>query len=106
MSTQVMVAMLQEQLAELRASGQYKQAVELQGPQGAHVVMNGREVLNLSSNNYLGLASDPRVVAAAQEGLSKFGAGTASVRFICGTMTCHLELEQKIAEFIGCEAAL
>lgn len=106
MSTQVLDAILRGQLAELRASGQYKHAVELQGPQGAHVVMNGREVLNLSSNNYLGLASDPRVVAAAQEGLSKFGAGTASVRFICGTMSCHLELERKIAEFIGCEAAL
>ena len=99
-------AIWREQLNSLRSSGGYKDAVELEGPQGPHVRMNGRDVLNLSSNNYLGLANDPRVVEAAKQGLSVYGAGTASVRFICGTMSCHRELETKIAEFIGCEAAL
>ena len=58
----------------------------------------------LSSNNYLGLANHPKVLAAARDAIEKFGMGTASVRFICGTMTCHLELEKKVCEFIGCEA--
>jgi glycine C-acetyltransferase len=68
--------------------------------------MDGREVIMLSSNNYLGLAGDPRVVAAAKQAEDRFGNGTSSVRFICGTMSCHLALEKKIAEFVGCEAAL
>jgi len=99
-------AVLAAELKELHDSGQYKQANELQGPQGARVRMDGRDIVNLSSNNYLGLANDPRVVAAAKKAIDQFGEGTASVRFICGTMTCHLALENKIAEFLGCEAAL
>ncbi len=67
--------------------------------------MDGRDIIVLSSNNYLGLANHPRVVAAGKEALDKYGLGTASVRFICGTMSCHLELERKICEFIGCEAS-
>ncbi len=93
------------ELAELRSTGQYKQANELQRPQAPRTRMDGKDIVMLSSNNYLGLANHPKVVAAAREALDKFGMGTASVRFICGTMTCHLELEQKICEFIGCEAA-
>ncbi len=99
-------SVLLTELEELRSSGRYKQANELQTPQAPAVTMDGRPTVMLSSNNYLGLADDPRVVAAAKKGLEKYGMGTASVRFICGTMTCHHELEAKIAEFLGCEAAL
>src|SRR5213078_459167 len=69
--------------------------------------MEGRgEVVILSSNNYLGLSNDPEVVAAGVEGLRKFGAGTGSVRFICGTFTIHRDLEKAIAELVGTEASL
>jgi len=96
---------LARELAELRETGQYKQANELQRPQAPRTRMDGRDIVMLSSNNYLGLANHPEVVAAARRALDEYGLGTASVRFICGTMTCHLELERKICEFIGCEAA-
>jgi glycine C-acetyltransferase len=97
--------MLAGELAELQKTGQYKQATEVQAPQGARTRMDGRPVINLSSNNYLGLANHPRVVQAGKLGIERFGLGTASVRFICGTMTCHRELEQAICRFIGCEAS-
>ncbi len=96
---------LQRELAELRETGQYKTTNEVQAPQAPRTVMDGREVINLSSNNYLALANHPEVVAAGKRAIDEFGLGTASVRFICGTMKCHHELERKIAEFIGCEAA-
>jgi glycine C-acetyltransferase len=96
---------LAAELQELRNTGQYKQANELQKPQAPRTRMDGQDIVMLSSNNYLGLANHPQVIAAARNALEKYGMGTASVRFICGTMTCHLELEKKICEFIGCEAA-
>ncbi len=96
---------LAEELHQLRETGQYKQANEVQAPQAPRTRMDGRDVINLSSNNYLALANHPKVVEAGKRGVEKFGLGTASVRFICGTMTCHLELERKIAQFIGCQAA-
>lgn len=95
---------LAAELHELRETRQYKQANEVQAPQAPRTRMDGREVINLSSNNYLALANHPRVVEAGKRALDAFGLGTASVRFICGTMTCHLELERKVAEFIGCPA--
>src|SRR6185503_6596736 len=76
-------------------------------PQSAHVQMEGRgDVLILSSNNYLGLSDDPAVVQAGVDGLKKFGAGTGSVRFICGTFTVHRELEEALARFVGTESSL
>jgi len=96
---------LARELQELRETGQYKQANELQKPQAPRTKMDGKDIVMLSSNNYLGLANHPKVLAAARDAIEKYGMGTASVRFICGTMTCHLELERKICEFIGCEAA-
>src|SRR6202008_501461 len=73
----------------------------------AHVQMEGRgDVLILSSNNYLGLCDEPEVVRAGKEGLDRFGAGTGSVRFICGTFTVHRELEAALARFVGTESAL
>ena len=96
---------LARELQELRDTGQYKQYNELQRPQAPRTRMDGHDIVMLSSNNYLGLADHPKVLAAARDAIEKFGMGTASVRFICGTMTCHLDLERKICAFIGCEAA-
>jgi glycine C-acetyltransferase len=96
---------LAAELKALHDAGQYKQYNELQRPQAPRTRMDGRDIVMLSSNNYLGLADHPQVMASARDAIEKFGMGTASVRFICGTMTCHLELEKKICEFIGCEAA-
>ena len=87
--------------------GTYKRFNTLCSPQGPLVEMEGRgEVLVLSSNNYLGLADRPEVVEAGIEGLRRYGAGTASVRFICGTFEPHLELERELADLVGTEAAL
>lgn len=91
----------------LKQGGVYKQLNYLASPQSAHVKMEGRgDVLILSSNNYLGLCDDPAVIKAGVEGLDKFGAGTGSVRFICGTFTIHAELERAIAELVGTAASL
>jgi glycine C-acetyltransferase len=85
----------------------YKRLNYLDSPQAARVRMEGRgEVLILSSNNYLGLANEREVVEAGMDGLRRFGAGTGSVRFICGTFTIHRDLEAALARFVGCEASL
>jgi glycine C-acetyltransferase len=98
---------LAAELDALREAGTYKQFNTLCSPQGPLVEMEGRgEVLVLSSNNYLGLADRPEVVEAGIEGLRRYGAGTASVRFICGTFEPHLELERGLADLVGTEAAL
>src|SRR6478672_613793 len=95
------------ELDALRDARTYKRFLTLQSPQGAVVEMEGRgEVIVLSSNNYLGLAGHPEVVRAGIEGLERFGAGTASVRFICGTFEPHLALERALADLSGTEAAL
>ncbi|HEX5962650.1 MAG TPA: glycine C-acetyltransferase [Gemmatimonadales bacterium] len=87
--------------------GTYKRLNFLDSPQGARVRMEGRgEVIILSSNNYLGLANEPSVVRAGKEALDRFGAGTASVRFICGTFTIHRSLEAACARLVGTPAAL
>jgi len=100
-----MEKILESELNDLREARQYKQANVLDAPQAPHTRMDGKPVINLSSNNYLALSNHPKVVAAGKLALDKFGLGTASVRFICGTMSCHIELERKICEFIGCAAA-
>jgi len=92
---------------QLKRDKVYKQLNYLSSPQSAHVQMEGRgDVLILSSNNYLGLSDDPTVVQAGVDGLKKFGAGTGSVRFICGTFTVHRELEEALARFVGTESSL
>ena len=102
-----LTAELQAELDALRAAGTYKRLNHLASPQGARVTMEGRgEVIVLSSNNYLGLANEPAVVEAGIDALRRYGAGTASVRFICGTFTVHRELEAALARFVGTEAAL
>lgn len=98
---------LESQIADLKEKKVYKRLNHLASPQAAHVQMEGRgDVLILSSNNYLGLCNEPAVVEAGHDGLRKYGAGTASVRFICGTFTVHRELEDALARFVGCEASM
>jgi glycine C-acetyltransferase len=98
---------LQTELEQFKREGVYKRLNHLEGPQGARTRMEGRgEVVILSSNNYLGLCNEPAVVAAGKAGLDQFGAGTGSVRFICGTFTIHRELEAALARLVGCESAL
>ena len=98
---------LTAKLDQLKADKVYKRLNHLASPQDAWVEMEGRgKVLILSSNNYLGLSNEPSVVQAGIEGLKKYGAGTGSVRFICGTFTVHRELEQALARFVGTEASM
>lgn len=107
MANKTLTAELREQIDQLKADRVYKQLNHLESPQGARVHMEGRgEVIVLSSNNYLGLANEPSVVQAGIDGLRTFGAGTASVRFICGTFTVHRELEKALASFVGTESSL
>jgi len=95
---------LTDELAEIRGAGLFKDEHALGSPQGAHVrLRDGREVLNLCANNYLGLADHPAVVAAAREALDRWGYGLASVRFICGTQEIHKQLERRLSEFLGTE---
>ena len=95
------------ELDALREAGTFKRFNAIESPQGPVVEMAGRgEVIVLSSNNYLGLADHPEVVEAGIEGLKKYGAGTASVRFICGTFTPHLELERDLADLSATESSL
>ena len=92
------------ELDEIRTAGLFKAERVIVTPQGSSIrVADGAEVLNLCANNYLGLADDPRIVAAAKEALDRWGYGLASVRFICGTQGVHKELEERISAFLGTE---
>ncbi len=100
-------ARLATELDQFRRDGVYKRLNYLTSPQAARVRMEGRgEVVILSSNNYLGLCDVPEVVEAGKRALDQYGAGTGSVRFICGTFTIHRELEAALARFVGCESSL
>ncbi|MBC8085850.1 MAG: glycine C-acetyltransferase [Phycisphaerae bacterium] len=104
---QNLISDFESQIAGLKADQVYKRLNHLEGPQGPRVRMEGRgEVIVLSSNNYLGLANEPEIVDAGIDALRKYGAGTASVRFICGTFDIHRELEAATARFVGTEASL
>lgn len=95
-----------QRLNELKEQGVYRKLAVLEGPSGARSVINGKEVINLSSNNYLGLANHPRLKKAAMEALEKWGVGAGAVRTIIGNMSIHEELEAKLAEFKHVEAVL
>jgi glycine C-acetyltransferase len=97
---------LKDELASLRAGGLLLHPRTLEGAQGARARYDGRDVINLASNNYLGLANHPRVNAAASEAALRFGAGTGAVRTIAGQMTMHRELERRFADFKHAEGAL
>lgn len=100
------VGAVQAEIEDMRRLGTYKTMPVIDGPMGPVVRLDdGRDVVNLCSNNYLGLADHPAVLAGARAALDRHGNGTASVRFICGTFAAHLELERLIAEFCGAEAA-
>jgi glycine C-acetyltransferase len=94
-------------LQSLHDAGQYKHMRYINSPMSSSVRLDdGRQVLCLCSNNYLGLADHPDVIAAGIQGLQSFGAGTASVRFICGTLTCHRRIEHHLAQFLAADSAL
>src|SRR5690606_32301853 len=108
--SETMYTDMKEQLAtelqELRESGLYKAERHIDSPQSARIQAGAlgdeaREVLNFCANNYLGLADDERIIAAAKQALDERGFGMASVRFICGTQDIHLELEQRLSAFLG-----
>lgn len=100
-------AALQKELDALKAAGTYKHLRHLTTPMAPEVHMEeAGDVIVLSSNNYLGLSDQPEVVEAGIDGLRKYGAGTASVRFICGTFDIHRTLEERIASFLGTQASL
>ena len=94
------------ELAQLRAAGLFNNIRTIGSPQGAWLTVDGRRVLNFCSNNYLGLANHPRLVAAAKDAIDQYGIGPAAVRSIAGTMTLHNDLERRLAAFKGVEAAL
>jgi glycine C-acetyltransferase len=94
-------------LEQAKQEGLYKQEWPIDGPQGAWVKLaDGRRVLNLCANNYLGLSSHPAIEEAARGAVERWGYGVSSVRFICGTLSLHLELERRLAEFLGTEEAI
>ncbi len=92
---------LEDTLAEIRDSGLFKDERIILGPQGADIAVADGEVVNFCANNYLGLANDPRLVAACRNGLEAYGYGLSSVRFICGTQTVHKELEATISSYLS-----
>src|ERR1043166_5511218 len=91
------------ELDEIRSQGLWKEERVLGSPQGARIKSNGKEVLCLCANNYLGLANDPDLRAAAKQAVDSHGLGLASVRFICGTQDLHKTLEQRLSRFLGTE---
>ncbi len=99
---------LSAELQQIRDQGLWKEEWPIQGPQGPEIRVQGREgtVLNFCANNYLGLSSHPELLKAAHRALDEWGYGMSSVRFICGTQELHLELERKVAAFLGMEDAL
>ncbi|MBL9206684.1 MAG: aminotransferase class I/II-fold pyridoxal phosphate-dependent enzyme, partial [Opitutaceae bacterium] len=98
---------VRETLAGIERAGLTKLEHVIDSAQGAHLTLrDGRSVLNLCANNYLGLANHPRVVAAARSALDRWGYGLASVRFICGTQSLHATLESRLSQFLGTEATI
>src|SRR5438093_9101734 len=94
------------ELEHLEETKTFKKETAIESEQGAIVRVAGRDVIMLASNNYLGLASHARIKEAAIRGVRQYGYGVSSVRFLCGTLTIHRELEEKIAGFLGAEDAI
>lgn len=106
MSRSGFLQQVSQTLAEIEDAGLFKRERQITSPQSAHVTVDGRSRLNLCANNYLGLADDPALSAAAHKALDQHGFGMASVRFICGTQDLHRTLEARIAEFLGMEDSI
>jgi len=102
----VLDAFLTENLKELRDQGLYNEVDPVEGPNGATIQVRGKELINLSSNNYLGLATNEELKRIAKETIDKYGVGAGAVRSINGTLDLHVKLEEKLAEFKGTEAAI
>jgi glycine C-acetyltransferase len=98
-----LVKRLGQELEAIRSEGLYKTERIIASEQGAEILVNGKRVINLCANNYLGLSSHPKVLEAAHKALDSRGYGMSSVRFICGTQDIHKELEEKISRFLGTE---
>ncbi|HPW45311.1 MAG TPA: glycine C-acetyltransferase [bacterium] len=96
-------AVVENELSEIKSAGLWKEEWEILSPQGSKIRVAEGEVINFCANNYLGLANDPDVIAAAKRGLDLYGFGTASVRFICGTFDIHRQLEAELTKFFGTE---
>ncbi len=94
------------ELEDIRKAGLYKEERVILTPQSSYIKVKQGQVINFCANNYLGLANDARLIKAAQEGLERYGFGMASVRFICGTLDIHKELESKIANYLGMDDAI
>src|SRR5207248_1308449 len=93
---------LEQTLSSIRQEGLFKKEHIITSPQQAAItLLDGRQVLNFCANNYLGLSDHPAICAAAREALNQYGYGMSSVRFICGTQTPHIQLEQAISDFMG-----
>ncbi|MCW3122800.1 MAG: 2-amino-3-ketobutyrate coenzyme ligase [Flavipsychrobacter sp.] len=101
MSSPSFYTRLQKELQEIKDAGLFKQERIIESEQGPEITVNGKTVLNFCANNYLGLSSHPKVVAAAKAAVDHRGYGMSSVRFICGTQDIHKELEEKVAKFLG-----
>ena len=97
---------IHDEINNLKAGGLFKSIRTIQSPQGAWLIVDGKKVLNLCSNNYLGLANHPQLVNAAQAAIKKYGVGPAAVRTIAGTMDLHLQLEKRMADFKKVESAI
>jgi glycine C-acetyltransferase len=104
--SKILDAFLTENLEELREAGLYNEIDSVEGPNGATIKIGGKELINLSSNNYLGLATDEDLKKLAKDAVDKYGVGAGAVRTINGTLDIHIELEKKLAEFKGTEAAI
>lgn len=103
MYTKKIINAIETDLKNIDLNGKYKKEKQIEGAQGSHVQVDGRDVIMFASNNYLGLANNPQLIQTAKDSMDKFGFGTASVRFLSGTQTIHKELEKRIAKFIGTE---
>ncbi|MBE0698934.1 MAG: aminotransferase class I/II-fold pyridoxal phosphate-dependent enzyme, partial [Anaerolineaceae bacterium] len=97
---------IQEEIEALKEAGLFNRIRTISSPQDAWLVVDGKRVLNFCSNNYLGLANHPQLVAAAKDAITHYGVGPAAVRTIAGTLDLHLELERRMAAFKGVEAAI
>lgn len=106
MATLSKLAWIEESLAELKDQGLFTTIRTIQSPQGGRLQVDGKNVLNFCSNNYLGLANDPRLVSGASAAMEEMGVGPAAVRTIAGTTSLHIELEKRLAAFKGAEAAV
>jgi len=95
-----------DELSSLKQQGLYNTIRTIGSPQGAWLTVDSKKVLNFCSNNYLGLANHPKILAAAKSAIEKYGVGPAAVRSIAGTMSLHVELEQRLAKFKGAEACI